>query len=88
MDYKTSFAAIMSYALERDLISCSVAEVINLMKSEYKTEDFILAVDRQLLSLYSTKLTFGKYNKMIEDTLHSIMKRCSTMGWILPIKKS
>lgn len=43
MDYKTSFAAIMSYALERDLISCSVAEVINLMKSEHKTEDFTLA---------------------------------------------
>ena len=70
MDYKTSFAAIMSFALERDLISYSVAEVINLMKSEYKTEDFILAVDRQLLSLEPTKLVFGKYNKMIEETLH------------------
>ena len=39
MDYKTSFAAIMSYALERDLTSYPVAEVINSMKTEYQVED-------------------------------------------------
>ena len=75
MDYKTSFAAIMSYALERDLTSYSVAEVINLMKSEYKTEDFSLAVESQLLSLRYTKLhEFGKYSKMIEHTLNEYHK--------------
>ena len=54
MDYKTSFVAIMSYALERDLTSYSITEVINLMKSEYKTEDLSLAVSLQLDSLIAT----------------------------------
>lgn len=70
MDYKTSFAAIMSYALERDLMSYPVAEVINLMKSEYKTEDFSLAIEKQLRSLNPTKLDeFGSYAKVIDDAL-------------------
>ena len=70
MDYKTSFAALMSYALERNLISSSVAKVINLMKSEYKTEDFNLAVNKQLMSLNPTKLDkFGSYAKLIDDAL-------------------
>lgn len=70
MDYKTSFAAIMSYALERDLMSYSVAEVINLMKSEYKTEDFNLAINKQLISLATTKCSvFGKYAKLIEHAV-------------------
>ena len=71
MDYKTSFAALMSYALERNLISSSVAKVINLMKSEYKTEDFNLAVNKQLMSLNPTKLDkFGSYAKLIDDALY------------------
>lgn len=71
MDYKTSFAALMSYALERDLISYPVAKVINLMKSEYKTEDFSLAVNKQLMSLNPTKLDeFGSYAKLIDDALY------------------
>ena len=66
MDYKTSFAAIMSYALERDLMSYSVAEVINLMKSE----DFNLAINKQLISLATTKCSvFGKYAKLIEHAV-------------------
>lgn len=70
MDYKTSFAAIMSYALERNLISYSVAEVINLMKSEYKTEDFNLVTNKQLESLATTKCSvFGKYAKLIESAV-------------------
>ena len=77
MDYKTSFAAIMSFALERDLISYSVAEVINLMKSEYKTEDFSLAVSLQLDSLVDSDTSlvdsdtsvFGKYTKLINQAL-------------------
>ena len=70
MDYKTSFAAIMSFALERDLISYSVAEVINLMKSEYKTEDFSLAVSLQLASHVGTDTSvFGKYTKLINQAL-------------------
>ena len=70
MDYKTSFAAIMSYALERDLISYSTTEVINLMKSEYKTEDFSLAVGLQLGSLVESDTpVFGKYTKLINQAL-------------------
>lgn len=70
MDYKTSFAAIMSYALERDLISYSVAKVINLMKSEYKTEDLSLAVSLQLNSLVKADTSvFGKYTKLINTAL-------------------
>ena len=70
MDYKTSFAALMSYALERNLISYSVAEVINLMKSEYKTEDFSLAVSLQLASLVGSDTSvFGKYTKLINQAL-------------------
>ena len=71
MDYKTSFAAVMSYALERDLTGYSVAEVIvNLMKSEYKTEDFSLAVSLQLDSLVGSDTSvFGKYTKLINQAL-------------------
>ena len=70
MDYKTSFAALMSYALERNLISSSVAKVINLMKSEYKTEDFNLAVSLQLDSLVGSDTSvFGKYTKLINQAL-------------------
>ena len=70
MDYKTSFAAIMSYALERDLTSYSVAEVINLMKSEYKTEDLSLAFYLQLDSLASSDTSvFGRYTKLINQAL-------------------
>lgn len=73
MDYKTSFAAIMSYALERDLMNYSVAEVINLMKSEYKTEDLSLAAEKQLMSLNPTKLDeFGSYAKVIDDALYAL----------------
>lgn len=69
MDYK-SFAAIMSYALERDLTHCPVASVINHMKSEYKTEDFNLAVEKQIMSLNPTKLDeFGSYAKLINDAV-------------------
>lgn len=69
MDYK-SFAAIMSYALERDLAHCPVASVINHMKSEYKTEDFNLAVEKQIMSLNPTKLDeFGSYAKLINDAV-------------------
>lgn len=68
MDYKTSFAAIMSYALERDLTSYSVAEVINLMKSEYKTEDLSLAIHLQLSSIISVNsYIFGRYTDLIDD---------------------
>lgn len=74
MDYKTSFAAIMSYALERDLISYSVAEVINLMKSEYKTEDLSLAFYLQLTSLVDVKSSqFGRYAKLIDDAIFSVL---------------
>lgn len=72
MDYKTFFAAIMSYALERDL-SYSVAEVINLMKSEYKTEDFSLAIEKQLRSLNPTKIEeLGSYTEVIDDALYEL----------------
>lgn len=72
MDYK-SFAAIMSYALERDLTHCPVASVINHMKSEYKTEDFNLAVNKQLMSLNPTKLDeFGSYAKLIDAALYAL----------------
>lgn len=70
MDYKTSFAAIMSYALERDLTNCSVAEVINSMKAEYQTEDLSLAVNLQLDSLVGSDTSvFGKYTKLINQAL-------------------
>ena len=70
MDYKTSFAAIMSYALERDLTSYSITEVINLMKSEYKTEDFSLTVSLQLDSLVESDTSvFSKYTKLINQAL-------------------
>ena len=70
MDYKTSFAAIMSYALERDLTSYSITEVISLMKSEYKTEDFSLTVSLQLDSLVESDTSvFGKYTKLINQAL-------------------
>ena len=70
MDYKTSFAAIMSYALERDLTSYSVAEVINLMKSEYKTEDFNLAVNKQLMSINPfIDHEYGKYASLIDNAV-------------------
>lgn len=70
MDYKTSFAAIISYALERDLTSYSITEVINLMKSEYKTEDFSLTVSLQLDSLVESDTSvFGKYTKLINQAL-------------------
>ena len=70
MDSTSSFSAIMSFALERDLISYSVAEVINLMKSEYKTEDFSLAVSLQLASLVGSDTSvFGKYTKLINQAL-------------------
>jgi len=73
MDYKTSFAAIMSYALERDLMSYSVAKVINLMKSEYKTEDFSIAAHRQLSSLNPKELdVFGSYAKVIDAALYEL----------------
>lgn len=73
MDYKTSFAAIMSYALERDLISYSVVEVINLMKSEYKTEDFSIAAYKQLSSLNPKKLDgFGRYAMIIDAALYDL----------------
>ena len=70
MDYKTSFVAIMSYALERDLTSYSITEVINLMKSEYKTKDLSLAVSLQLDSLVGSDTSvFGKYTKLINQAL-------------------
>lgn len=70
MDYKTSFVAIMSYALERDLTSYSINEVINLMKSEYKTKDLSLAVSLQLDSLIESDTSvFGKYTKLINQAL-------------------
>ena len=70
MDYKTSFVAIMSYALERDLTSYSITEVINLMKSEYKTKDLSLAVSLQLDSLIESDTSvFGKYTKLINQAL-------------------
>lgn len=70
MDYKTSFAAIMSYALERDLTNCSVAEVINLMKSEYKTDNLQSAFTIQLSLLPNDTRVFGKYAKVIDDALN------------------
>lgn len=74
MDYKTSFAAIMSYALERDLTSYSVAKVINLMKSEYKTEDFSQAVLLQLISLVDVRSSvFGKYAKLIDSAVFTVL---------------
>lgn len=74
MDYK-SFAAIMSYALERDLTHCPVASVINHMKSEYKTEDFNLAVEKQIMSLYHTDLnSYGRYSEMIKSVFHHYCK--------------
>lgn len=74
MDYKTSFAAIMSFALERNLISYSVAEVINLMKSEYKTEDFSQAVLLQLISLVDVRSSmFGKYAKLIDSAVFTVL---------------
>ena len=70
MDYKTSFTAIMSFALDRDLTNCSVAKVINLMKSEYKTEDFNLAVNKQLMSIYPfIVLGLGKYDQLIDNAM-------------------
>ena len=74
MDYKTSFAAIMSFALERNLTSYSVAEVINLMKSEYKTEDFSQAVLLQLISLVDVRSSvFGKYAKLIDSAVFTVL---------------
>lgn len=70
----------MSYALERDLMNCSIAEVVNQLKSEYNTKDFMTAVDKQLMSLESTKLEFGKYNKMIGDALHYYYKEVFCPG--------
>ena len=67
MDYKTSFAAIMSYALERDLTSYSVAEVINSMKVEYQTEDLSHAVLLQLISLAAQK--YDKYLKRLNTKI-------------------
>ena len=78
MDYKTSFAAIMSYALERDLTSYSVAEVINSMKVEYQTEDLSHAVLLQLISLADVRSSvFGKYAKLI-DSYDEYLKRLNT----------
>lgn len=74
MDYKTSFAAIMSYALERDLTNCSVAEVINSMKAEYQTEDFSQAVLLQLISLVDVRSSvFGKYAKLIDSAVFTVL---------------
>lgn len=74
MDYKTSFAAIMSFALERDLISCSVAEVINSMKVEYQTEDLSYAVLLQLISLADVRSSvFGKYAKLIDSAVFTVL---------------
>ena len=74
MDYKTSFAAIMSFALERDLTSYSIAKVINLMKSEYKTEDFSQAVLLQLISLVDVRSSvFGKYAKLIDSAVFTVL---------------
>lgn len=74
MDYKTSFAAIMSYALERDLTSYSAVEVINLMKLEYKTEDLSLVFYLQLTSLVDVKSSqFGRYAKLINDAIFSVL---------------
>lgn len=70
MNYKNSFAALISFTLERDLINFSVEEVINKMKAEYETEDFEEAVMKQLLSLCPPFYgQFGKYSKLIDDVL-------------------
>ena len=59
----------MSYALTRDLMDCSVAEVIDLMKSEYKTEDFNIAAKKQFMSFSPTGHdeldAYAKVNKML-----------------------
>ena len=74
MDYKTSFAAIMSYALERNLTSYSVAEVINRMKVEYQTEDLSHAVLLQLISLADVRSSvFGKYAKLIDSAVFTVL---------------
>ena len=74
MDYKTSFAAIMSYALERNLTSYSVAEVINRMKVEYQTEDLSYAVLLQLISLADVRSSvFGKYAKLIDSAVSTVL---------------
>ena len=74
MDYKTSFAAIMSYALGRDLTNCSVVEVINSMKAEYQTEDFSQAVLLQLISLVDVRSSvFGKYAKLIDSAVFTVL---------------
>lgn len=77
MDYKTSFAAIMSYALECNLISYPVAEVINKLKAEYKTEDLNLAVHLQLTHLIDVKTSVltsdAKITKLINDAVFCIL---------------
>lgn len=78
MEYKKSFAAITSYAIQRDLMDSSVEEVINAMKAEYSTEDFEEAAEKHLLTLCPIKPDeFGKYSKLIDDVLVDIYNQ----GW-------